>query len=58
MKNKTELNEFLDMCISNGKYVETIFKLTQEQILVVEDILNRFNDKTARTKIRKIILNK
>jgi len=30
-------------------------KLSHSEILEIEDILNRFNDKTARTKIKKII---
>lgn len=50
-------NEFLDACISSGKYVKTSdnINLSQEQILEIEDILYRFNDKTAKTKIRKML---
>lgn len=55
MITKIEINEFLDACIGSGKYIQTSFELTHEQIIEVEDILNRFNDKTARTKIRKIL---
>lgn len=56
MISKTELRDFVDACISSGKYIETSFKLKQEDILEVEDILNRYNDTTAKNKIRKLVL--
>lgn len=49
-----KVNEFLDACISSGKYID-IIELPYEATLEIEDILNRFNDKTARTKIRKVL---
>lgn len=57
MKSNKKLNEFLDVCISTGSYVDTGLKLSEKEILEIEDILNRYNDTTARTKIRKIIKN-
>ena len=57
MVSKNELKEFIDDCISTGRCVETTLKLTQSQILEIEDILNRYNDTTAKTKIRKVLLN-
>lgn len=54
---KTELKSFVNDCISSGKCVENSFNLNKEQILEIEDILNRYNDTTAKTKIRKIINN-
>lgn len=48
------MKEFIDKCISSGKVVSG-YELSQEVILEIEDILNRFNDKTARTKIRKLL---
>lgn len=53
---KNRVNEFVDMCVSCGKYVESFFNLTDEHILKVEDIIDRYNDKTAKTKIRKLIM--
>lgn len=55
MKTKTELKEFVDACINSGKYVETGFNLPHDKILEIEDILNRYNDSSARTKIRKLL---
>jgi hypothetical protein len=57
MKTKTELKKFIDACISSGKYIETGFNLPHDKILEIENILNRYNDTTARTKIYKIALN-
>jgi hypothetical protein len=54
--DKIELKEFLDNCISSGSVImSNNIKLSHSEILEIEDILNRFNDKTARTKIKKII---
>lgn len=49
--------EFLDACISSGKFIQTSdeIKLGQNAIVEIENILMRYNDKTARTKIRKLI---
>tara|TARA_R110002124_G_C8931286_1_gene512026 strand:+ start:1935 stop:2180 length:246 start_codon:yes stop_codon:yes gene_type:complete len=54
---KEKLKDFVDACISSGKYIETGFKLPQKDILEIEDILNRYNDTTAKTKIRKVLKN-
>ena len=54
---KEKLKEFVDACISSGKYIETGLKLPQKDILEIEDIVNRYNDTTAKTKIRKVIKN-
>lgn len=54
---KDKLKRFVDACISSGKYVETGLDLPQKEILEIEDIVNRYNDTTARTKIRKIVKN-
>ena len=53
--NKKELNEFVDACISSGKYIETGFNIPHDKILDIENILYRYNDTTARTKIRKVL---
>ena len=56
LMDKIELKEFLDNCISSGSVImSNNIKLSHSEILEIEDILNRFNDKTARTKIKKII---
>jgi len=52
-----KLRDFVDACISSGKYIETGYKLPQKSILEIEDILNRYNDTTAKTKIRKVVKN-
>lgn len=49
--------DFVDACISSGKYVETGLNLPQTAILEIEDIIYRYNDTTAKTKIRKVIKN-
>lgn len=49
------MKEFIDDCISSGKYIETGLNLPQKAILEIEDILNRYNDTTAKTKIRKVV---
>jgi len=48
---------FLDACISTGRCVEMFdeFLFTDEITFQIEDILHRYNDKTARTKIKKLI---
>lgn len=55
MIDKVKLKEFLDICISTGRYVETGLNLPQKNIIEIEDILNRYNDSTAKTKIKKLI---
>ena len=57
MITKDKLKEFVDACISSGKYVETGLKLPQKEVLEIEDIVNRYNDTTAKTKIRKVVKN-
>ena len=57
MTTKKELKEFVDACISRGRYVETGLNLPQKEVLEIEDIVNRYNDTTARTKIRKVVKN-
>ena len=52
---KDQINEFLDACISSGRYVETGLNLKQELVLEIENILYKYNDTTARAKIRKLI---
>ncbi len=52
---KNTRKEFVDACISSGSYMELGFYLPHKSVLEIEDILNRFNDKTARTKINKIL---
>lgn len=52
-----KLKEFVDGIISSGKYIEKGLNLQQKEILEIENILNKYNDTTARTKIRKIIKN-
>lgn len=58
IKKKSDVDVFLDACISSGKVIITNknIKLEQDVILKIEDILNRYNDKTARTKIKKLFL--
>ena len=51
------MKEFIEDCISTGKCVENDLNLSHEVELKIEDYLNRFNDNTARTKIRKILKN-
>jgi hypothetical protein len=55
--NSKENKEFVEACISSGKYVETGLNLPKKYILEIEDIVNRYNDATAKTKIRKVIKN-
>jgi len=57
MITKDKLKEFVDACISSGKYIETGLNLPQKEILEIEDIVNRYNDTTAKTKIRKVVRN-
>jgi len=57
MITKDKLKEFVDACISSGKYVETGLNLPQKEILEIEDIVHRYNDTTAKTKIRKVVKN-
>ena len=57
MITKDKLKEFVDACISSGKYVEIGLNLPQKEILEIEDILNIYNDTTAKTKIRKVVKN-
>lgn len=54
-KTITGLKVFVSSCISSGKYIETGLNLPQAQILEIENILNRYNDATAKTKIRKVV---
>ena len=54
---KETINKFIEDCISSGKCVSTNINLSYENTLEIEDILNRYNDSTARTKIRKILKN-
>lgn len=46
-----KVDNFIDDCISSG----SVSSLPHHTILAIEDVLNRFNDKTAKTKIRKIL---
>jgi hypothetical protein len=57
MKNK--INEFIEACISSGKVIITSsdIKLSHSDIIEIEDILNRFNDKAATLKIKKHLTN-
>ncbi len=51
------MKEFINDSISSGKVVENEnIELTQSVILEIENILNTYNDTTARTKIRKILI--
>jgi hypothetical protein len=50
--------ELVKYCISSGKYIETGLNLSKKEILEIEDILNKYNDHTAKTKINKILKNK
>lgn len=54
---KEKINKFIEGCISSGKCVSTNIDLSHENTLEIEDILNRYSDSTARTKIRKILKN-
>ena len=47
--------EFIDACISSGRYIEIGLNLSQEKILEIETILNKYDDSVAKTKILKII---
>lgn len=55
--DKQRKDEFIRDCISTGKCVESRFKLSNEQVIEIEDILNRYVDATARIKIRKVLSN-
>jgi hypothetical protein len=48
---------FLDTCVSTGRCTRMFgnFLFTDEITFQIEDILHRYNDKTARTKIKKLI---
>jgi hypothetical protein len=48
---------FLDTCVSTGRCIRMFgnFLFTDEITFQIEDILHRYNDKTARTKIKKLI---
>lgn len=54
---KEQEKEFIDDCISRGKFVdyEELTDFSQDIILAIEDVLHRFNDTAARTKIRKLL---
>lgn len=54
---KEQQKTFIDDCISSGKFVDYdgVTDFSIDTILEIEDILNRFNDKSARAKIRKIL---
>lgn len=54
---KEQQKTFIDDCISTGKFVDydEVTDLSMDVILEIEDVLNRFNDTSARTKIRKIL---
>lgn len=52
------LEVFINRCISSGKYIDGVLNLKQKQILEIEDILGRYNDSKAKTKIRKILESK
>ena len=47
--------KFINACVSSGKCVESDLNLTKEQVLEIDDIVNRYNDITAKTKISKVI---
>lgn len=51
------LEEFIEDCISTGMCVENDFGISKQDELEIEDILDVCNDKTAKTKIRKILKN-
>lgn len=48
--------QFIDACISSGKYIEFGLKLSQKEILKIENILDQYDDDIAKIKIRKLIL--
>lgn len=52
---KEKIIEFLNDCISSGACVSGHFDLDHDAIIEIEDILNRYNDTTARSKIRKLL---
>jgi hypothetical protein len=53
-----EKKEFVKKCISTGGCIGNNFNLSKKEILEIEDILSRYNDGTAKTKINKILKNK
>lgn len=54
---KLKEKEFVKNCISSGRYIETGLNLSKKEILEIEDILDKYNDHTAKTKINKILKN-
>ena len=59
MKITSEVKESIERFISSGMvgHISNNVNLTQNTVIEIEDILNRHNDSTARTKIRKIFKN-
>lgn len=59
MMTKEQEKQFIDDCIDRGKFVdyEDVIDLSYSKIIEIEDVLHRFNDSSARSKIRKIIRN-
>ena len=55
MVSKEKLNEFIAKCVSTGRYVEVGLNLPHTSIMEIENILERCGDKTASSKIRKIV---
>ena len=52
---KIDISEFIDSCISSGKYIECGLNLRQIHIVEIEHILYTYSDIVAERKIRKLI---
>ena len=59
MKNDDSFSEFLEACISSGKYIEDLDKRNSDPQTIgkIEDILMKCNDVKARLKITKLYDN-
>ena len=54
-----DIEQFLDDCISSGRVVsDYLDKFEDEEIFKIEDILYRYNDTTAKRKIKALIKTK
>lgn len=55
---KSDIKKFVDNCIRVGKCVnQTRFNLNPAQVLSIDEILNNYNDTTAKTKIRRLVMS-
>ena len=58
---KNLMKGFIEDCISSGKFIgdgSCPVDVSQEDILEIEEVLNSYNDVTAKSKIKRLLTSK